>query len=131
MANAIRFPKLANQYVGVYGTLKSGFSNHSLLGDSPLVDEGWVMGISLYDLGPFPGATRSDSEQPVFVEVYAVDDDTLAALDHLEGYNPDSPHSSLYVRQQMQLEAGPSCWIYLYNKPIDGYLRLDDGIWTG
>lgn len=129
MANHCLHRKSAYESVAVYGTLKSGCSNHSLLADSLRVDEGWILGLSLYHLGLFPAATRSKSEQPVFVEVYAVSKDTLEKLDHLEDFDPQSPETSLYVRTRMRVEGGTSCWIYLYNRPVAGYPLIEDGIW--
>lgn len=86
-----------DELVGVYGTLKRGHSNHSVLGDSPLVDEGWVKGLALYDIGPFPCAVLEKHPQPVFVEVYAVSKAVLAKLDNLENYYPDDIANSLCV----------------------------------
>ena len=54
----------------------------------------------------------------IYVEVYAVSPSTLQALDELEGFLPNQPESSLYIRELLFLESGPSCWVYLYNQKI-------------
>ena len=131
MTPSSMFPHAGQEQVAVYGTLKKGFSNHILLADSPLVDEGWILGLSLYDLGPFPAAKRSHSPQPVFVEVYAVTAATLRRLDELEDYYPDSPQTSLYVRKRMQVEGSSSCWVYIYNRSVAHHPLIEDGIWLG
>ncbi|WP_289131820.1 gamma-glutamylcyclotransferase family protein [uncultured Spongiibacter sp.] len=115
--------------VGVYGTLKRGFHNHDVLGNSPLIDDGWIRGLSLYDLGPFPGARRATYESLIYVEVYAVSPSTLQALDELEGFLPNQPESSLYIRELLFLESGPSCWVYLYNQSIEGAQAIVEGVW--
>ena len=77
----------------------------------------------LYDLGQFPGAVfDADAATLVHGEVLqlAADATLLKQLDEYEGYNPDSPAASLFVRER-QLIALPDgkslpCWVYLYNR---------------
>lgn len=120
-----------DELVGVYGTLKRGQPNHSVLGDSPLVEEGWVKGLALYDIGPFPCAVLEEHPQPIFVEVYAVSKAVLAKLDKLENYYPDDITNSLYTRKHMQAIDGASCWIYLFNEDIKGLPFIQTGVWLG
>ena len=69
--------------IAVYGTLRRGCGNHSLLEDSTFLFEGIVDGV-IYSLGGFPGY-KSAPAGNVIVEVYEVDDATLARVDRLEG----------------------------------------------
>jgi gamma-glutamylcyclotransferase (GGCT)/AIG2-like uncharacterized protein YtfP len=116
--------------VGVYGTLKKGYPNHRYLNQSKLVDEGWIDGVQLYDLGPFPAAVKG-GENPVYVEVYEVNEDTLPRIDHLEGFNPSTPESSMYIRRQVSTFEGIRCWVYFYNGDTSKYPVLADGVWYG
>ena len=68
--------ELRNFLVAVYGTLKRGYSNHTLLHGADFIADK-------------PGVGKN-----VKVEVYLVDKDTLEALDMLEG------HPDWYERKQ-------------------------------
>lgn len=83
--------------------------------------------LSLYHLGPYPGAIREPSGG-VRVEVYAVTDPVLRVLDDLEDYFPERPHSSLYIRETMDTCHGPA-WVYIYNRPVKTIQRLSSGSW--
>jgi gamma-glutamylcyclotransferase (GGCT)/AIG2-like uncharacterized protein YtfP len=107
--------------VAVYGTLRAGFGNHSLLGDSPLVGVGRTVREFTMLAAGFPVCLvdADDAGLPptqVVVEVY----DTGAAsspasiirrLDNLEG------HPDWYERKEIQvvLESGDevTAWMYL------------------
>ncbi|WP_339677940.1 gamma-glutamylcyclotransferase family protein [uncultured Zhongshania sp.] len=130
---AIQFNQLRDNgtLVGVYGTLKDGQPNHHLLGDSMLVEEGWLAGLALHDLGPFPGAVIEANEQPIFVEVYSVSDAVLAKLDKLESYDPNNINDSLFIRKYFSNSDGLDCWIYLFNEDTNNYPLINTGIWVG
>lgn len=99
----------------VYGTLRTG--------KGPTVRIPGVM----YDLGWFPGVKldRSTNVGPTFVaERIEVSDDRLKRFDKYEGYRPDDPEGSLYVRVPV-LDG----WIYEYNRPVAGNLVIEDGDW--
>ena len=121
----------SGKQVGVYGTLKGGQPNHHLLGGSMLVEEGWLNGLVLYDLGPFPGAVIEANEQPIFVEVYSVSDAVLAKLDKLESYDPNNINDSLFIRKYFSNSDGLDCWIYLFNEDTNNYPLINTGIWVG
>ena len=85
--------------VAVYGTLKMGYGNHRLLEDAMF--EGEAVTAKKYpmvDNGYFPYLFNEDGGDHVKVEVYAVDADTLARLDALEGV--DSGH---YYREEVEV----------------------------
>jgi len=102
------------QKVYVYGTLRPG---KGLTVDVPGL---------LYDLGSYPGAVlegpgfnRSFKAEPVIV-----DDEMLKRLDAYEGYRPDSPENSLYLRQPFN-----NGWIYTYNYDLVGRRVIESGDW--
>jgi gamma-glutamylcyclotransferase (GGCT)/AIG2-like uncharacterized protein YtfP len=102
--------------VGVYGTLKRGRSNHGVLAGARYVGRCRLREITLYDVGPFPGAKLRKS-QGVNVEVYDVTDQVFARLDALEGYKPRAPAAGEYDRRQLETPFGP-VWIYIYNPDV-------------
>ena len=103
-----------SELVAVYGSLREGFGNHSLLGDSQLKSEEVLEGeYTMLHLGGFPGVVL-EGTTPITVEVYEIDEDTFSRLDMLEGY------PSFYNRKQVETRAGMA-WIY--------YLHCNDE-WT-
>lgn len=113
--------------VAVYGTLKRGGSNSGLLKCARYIGEDWLTDLTLYDLGPYPGALIEPSAG-VKVEVFEVNDQGLEQLDRLEDFFPDAPGESLYLRQQMTTRHG-SAWVYIYNRPVASHRRLVSGNW--
>ena len=85
--------------IAVYGSLRKGLSNHSVLGPSKLVATEWLNGnYQMLDLGAFPGVVSCSDEKlkhPIKVEVYEVTCARLARLDSLEG------HPTFYERQDV------------------------------
>jgi len=70
--------------VFVYGTLKSGFSNHYLLdGCEYLGDAATVPTYKMIENG-FPVIMPDPGGKPLAGEIYTVNDETLARLDQLE-----------------------------------------------
>lgn len=92
-----------NRYVFVYGTLKRGGHNHSVLGHSKFISDGVTEELfTMYD-GPFPIVTdevREGYSGHVEGEIYLVDDEEVwKALDILEGV----PY--LYIRKDVKVDA--------------------------
>lgn len=75
--------------VAVYGTLKRGRNNSHILRGERFVGTDWMPKLSLYHLGPYPGAVEEPSTG-VRVEIYEVKDSTLKILDELEDFFPDA-----------------------------------------
>lgn len=113
--------------VAVYGTLKRGYSNHHLLDKACYIGPDTLTSLTLYDLGPYPGALAKPSTG-VSVEVYAINEPLLAMLDELEGYDPGADKASLYQRRKIQTRHGLA-WVYLYNRPVRSRQRIADGSW--
>ncbi|MGF1714822.1 gamma-glutamylcyclotransferase [Photobacterium chitinilyticum] len=110
--------------VFVYGTLRTGQSNHSFLGKaSKLGACQLVSGYSLFNLGCYPGAKKSiSSHTPLYGEVYDVDSNTMALLDQLEEY------PELYTRELVDTEFG-AAWIYLYCLSVIDLPLIHSGDW--
>ena len=118
-----------NHLVFVYGSLKSGRSNHNAyLGASDMLGRGYMEGLyDLIDLGWYPAVLRREDGQPtrIYGEVYEVDEDTFYSLDLLEG------HPDYYKREQVNLADGTRVWTYFLP---EGYRDsaesvVDNGCW--
>ncbi len=110
--------------VFVYGTLRQDEVNHDLLVRARFVGEARTEPcFELFDLGPFP-AMSTGGETAVLGEIYAVDDATLARLDHLEG------HPRLYQRTQIRLDDGQEVKAYLMDRArMHGRVLIPSGDW--
>jgi gamma-glutamylcyclotransferase (GGCT)/AIG2-like uncharacterized protein YtfP len=122
------------ELVFVYGTLMGGFDRRRHAGIETrmrFVGRGWIPA-ALYDLGLFPVAIPAPGSR-VWGEIYEVEDDpsVLAKLDEIEGFRPNDPDSSLYVRAQstVTLEDGTeqTTWVYFFNAPLGRAERIESG----
>lgn len=112
------------QLVFVYGTLKRGHHNHSVLGNSRLVGN-WTTEpkYKMYDLGSFPGVVYP-GDKSIKGEIFEVNDETMVRLDNLEGY----PH--LYGRFMIETDYGPA-YIYIFNMKSGRYYNeIAEGDWV-
>ena len=117
-----------------YGTLMTGFDRRRRAGIDSLLDyigRGYIRA-ALFDLGIYPAAVP-DPEGVVWGEVYrAVEPDrVLAGLDNIEGYCPEQPEVSLYLRAEVPVayEDGRTdlVWTYFYNAPLGRAERIASG----
>lgn len=113
--------------VAVYGSLKRGLDNYHLLEDAEFRGCDILRTITLYDLGPYPGA-KGQSSDGIEVEVYSVTALQLRQLDLLEDYLAETPDKGMYDRQLFQTRFGQA-WIYLYNPPVSGLVPITKGSW--
>ena len=113
--------------LAVYGTLKKGFGNHALIEHLQFVGSDSLTQISLYDIGPYPGA-RLEASSGIEVEVYIVTPSELARVDILEEFDPRDPERSLYTRELLRTRFG-TAWVYLYQGEIDNKPCLRSGAW--
>ncbi len=84
----------------------------------------------LFDLGDYPGLRPGEAQ--VIGELYALlDPRVLEVLDEFEGFDPDRPRESLYLRERVDLiePAGTRAWVYHYNHVPDASLRIVKGDW--
>ncbi|WFE71554.1 gamma-glutamylcyclotransferase [Halomonas sp. M1] len=113
--------------VAVYGTLKHGHRNHHWLNGAEMLGQDHLTEITLYDLGPYPGAQLTPSTG-VVVEVYAINADQLARLDELEDYLHHSPAKGMYDRTVLTTQYGDA-WCYIYNPTVDATSLIKSGKW--
>lgn len=97
------------------------------------VGAGFMRG-SLYDLGGYPGASATPKKNSVVRgEVYSLEnpEEALRELDRYEGVDPSDPNGSEFRRvlKLVRLSSGRNtrAWVYLYNQPTEGRLRIDSG----
>ncbi|OLO03931.1 gamma-glutamylcyclotransferase family protein [Salinicola socius] len=113
--------------VAVYGTLKRGLRNHHWLDGAEFVGEDILTSVTLYDLGPYPGA-RAETSRGVEIEVFRVDADCLEGLDRLEDYRVAQPTAGDYDRA-IYTTAHGLAWLYLYNRDVAGCPVIREGGW--
>jgi gamma-glutamylcyclotransferase (GGCT)/AIG2-like uncharacterized protein YtfP len=123
--------------VFVYGTLRQGDSRNGILHESACLSlNATLKGYEMYDLGAFPAIIKQKGSQ-VQGELYQIDEETLKALDYIEGHRPANPESSFYrrVAVQAQTEEGESlpCFTYILNDASElrthKVRRIDSGDW--
>lgn len=115
--------------VSVYGSLKKGHINHSLIHGSQYIGDETISGLKMYDLGLFPGVVKDkDQDNFVLVEVYEVSSETLKALDTLEGYDENDIENSFYKRITIRTQWGKT-WFYLFNRNIRNAKEIISGSW--
>ncbi|OEH84555.1 hypothetical protein BHU72_08590 [Desulfuribacillus stibiiarsenatis] len=122
-----------NQHlVFVYGTLRAGQENHSLLKDAMLIDaDAWAHGIMYNTTLGYP-AVYDDFENFVYGELYQVSDSELQVLDELEDYHGDSQYNEyMRVKKDIYTKQGiQEGYVYLYNLPVTTEMhRIDTGDW--
>lgn len=127
-----------SDYLFVYGTLQPGLAPAKvahLAAKLRPVGKGYVRG-ALYDLGGYPGAVpdpRADSIVAGTVMELPEDTGLLRRLDTYEGFHPESPETSEYIRmrQTVELDDGRTleCWFYRYNRQLRGAPRVEGGLW--
>jgi gamma-glutamylcyclotransferase (GGCT)/AIG2-like uncharacterized protein YtfP len=100
-----------------------------------LAGTGWMRG-RLFDTGSYPAAVLTDDpEEQVHGELYRVVGNSagelLELLDRYEGYLPEAPERSLFLRQRTRVtrqdgEPVPA-WVYSYNGATDRLRRIMSG----
>jgi gamma-glutamylcyclotransferase (GGCT)/AIG2-like uncharacterized protein YtfP len=122
-------------HVFFYGTLMTGFNRpgrqrvDSIL---ELTGRGRIRA-ALFDLGIYPAAVPSDDDSTVRGEVYCMRDvaAVLSTLDEIEGFRPNEPERSLYMRvlTTVTLDDGRElpAWAYFYNAPLGRAERISSG----
>jgi len=117
-----------------YGTLMSGFKRPGRtrvdLALEPL-GHGSIHAL-LFDLGIYPAATPApDSRVRGEVHRMLEPENVLHALDEIEGFRPEQPDASLYLRAEapVSLDDGrvEQAWVYFYNAPLGGAQRIESG----
>lgn len=118
-------------YVLVYGTLRQGGYNHSLMGEAELLTSLKLAGFKMVSLGSYPAIYMdSQAEELIHAELYAVDATIFARLDRLEGY------PEFYNRSQVEVSLTNgqpiNAWIYHMSKQeLSGKEKVKGGDWLG
>ena len=109
--------------VFVYGSLKTGFGNHRVLGDNEPLREDQTLnaGWNMFSMGGFPGIVPGS--QYISGELYEVDDSILERLDWLEG------NGHFYTREVVPLASGVDAWMYVL-PPQEGRNNSQDRVHT-
>jgi gamma-glutamylcyclotransferase (GGCT)/AIG2-like uncharacterized protein YtfP len=110
-----------------YGTLRQGHAPVEIASSverlSPL-GRGVARGRCI-DLGAYPGAIFDDTGDEIEGEVYDVPNDSIwAELDAYEGFEPENPAASLFIRKLLTVRridgtGDVLCWAYEYNGAED------------
>ena len=118
-----------NKFVFVYGSLKKGFYNHSLLSSSRLIGVAKTLEkYCMIDMGSFPGVSITEEVSVISGEVYEVSEEEFERLDMLEGY------PSFYNRKKVKVIIGYAemeVWMYYLNNSRDWSknFALKSGVW--
>lgn len=122
------------KHILVYGTLRSGQCNHSLMKDAGAtqVTTVRVPGYDLYKLGWYPGI-RPNPQNKVGVEceLYEFDGsrENLNKLDYYEGFIETEPEMSLFLREKVNVN-GTDAYVYEYGRDPGGRaVKIEDGVW--
>lgn len=112
-------------YLFAYGTLRPDCAPAEIAAAVARlrpVGHGFLRGW-LYDLGDYPGAIPDPaSPHRIAGAIFRVPEepDLLCQLDEYEGFDPQSPGTSLFVRvlQAVELAGGSTlnCWVYVFNR---------------
>ena len=117
-----------------YGTLMSGFKRPGRARLDPKLQpegRGWIPA-ALFDLGIYPAAIPA-ADGRVWGEVHRMldTDAVLSALDEIEGYRPNEPDQSLYMRVETPVTFddghATTAWAYFYNAPLGRAQRIESG----
>ena len=109
--------------------------HHELARRTRLACTGWIAG-RLFDTGSYPAAIPAASpSERVHGELYEIAPaqapELLALLDRYEGYLPDTPGRSLFLRQRTLVARKDRepvrAWVYVYNGTTDRLRHITSG----
>jgi len=123
----------------LYGTLVPTLAPSGIAPSVARLGSGWTARVPgrLYDLGTYPAAVPDTSWDGwihglVFADPHP---DILDALDVYEGFDPQNPGRSLFVREICEAELRPGAtvpsWIYAFRGPVGASRLIADGRYTG
>lgn len=115
-----------------YGSLRSEFPTLDELkirSQLRFLDKVYLPG-QLLHLGEFPGLIEGPGR--VEAELHESDDEhVLHVLDAYEGYFPERPEESLFLRREVFLkDAGCHAWVYFLRVAPAHPIPIPDGIWS-
>jgi len=97
-----------DKLIGVYGTLRKGESNHSVLGNSEFIKTISLAGYKMFRLSGFPTVIKGGLEDSIVVEIYRIRNHRLSnEIDLLEGFDRNFPNSkdNLYTVRLFRIES--------------------------
>jgi gamma-glutamylcyclotransferase (GGCT)/AIG2-like uncharacterized protein YtfP len=110
--------------VFVYGTLRSGASNHWRMKDSRFLGHATARG-QLFQIDWYPGAIFAPNDPNQIVgEIYDVPDSVLGELDQFEGQEYERVRVTAKVDDRYE-----QAWAWNYRLPIDEQKRIPSGDW--
>ena len=124
------------KYLFAYGTLAAPNAPSEIAATVKrlkCVGEGFIHG-RLYDLGEYPGAVLS--RQPadkVFGKIFELpaDPELLDRLDAYEGFEPQQPNKSLFIRKRTSIQRPNrdtlTGWVYEYNGNVRSEREIKNG----
>ena len=117
-----------SNYLFAYGSLQPGCAPAEIADVAAKlrpIGAGFVHG-ALYDLGRYPGAVPDASAKGrISGTVLQLPEDAsvLRQLDEYEGFDPQAPEHSEFVRMRLPVEMATGgtmdCWVYRYNRHPD------------
>lgn len=115
--------------IAVYGSLREGLYNHSLLSDAKYIGAFTSDPIfSMYDLGHFPAIVNKGNFTVEF-EVYAVNKKEAEQVDSLEGYTGND-ENSWYKKGVIDTPFGKAFYYY-FDKDSNDKMKESDLIASG
>lgn len=124
--------KKNNNLVAVYGSLRKGQGNHSVINNKNSKFLGEFQTNPIYNLfaisSGFPGL-KENGATSVVMEVYEVTDDVLESINILEGYDSNSDNNTFYNRIKIPTPFGEA-YTYLYVPHACESLLIENGDWV-
>jgi|TARA_R110000772_G_scaffold62241_8_gene140040 gamma-glutamylaminecyclotransferase len=113
----------------VYGTLRSGLSNHHYMNGCKLIGKGKTNEKYKMTASGIPFVTNSEALTRVVVEAYEVPDNLLPSVDGLEGYNANDHEGSWYKRTPIKatLDTGEEIDASIYFNDDEGSTLIETG----
>ncbi len=109
----------------VYGSLKKGCFNHSLISENlrnKLIRKGFITGYKMYLLQSYPAIKSASSEDKIVVELYSLTDEVFDQIDDME-------QRAGYVSIESKDDAGKQGVLYIYNGKVKKENIIPFGEW--
>ena len=125
---------MKSTFLFAYGSLLSDDNEFAiyLKNNSKFYSAGKVKG-RLYDIGEYPGAVlTSEGDKYIYGDILKIDtpEKVFKVIDDYEGYGGEQswPNEFIRVLTDIETKSGAmSCWIYVYNLPVNGLRYIKDG----
>jgi gamma-glutamylcyclotransferase (GGCT)/AIG2-like uncharacterized protein YtfP len=115
--------------VAVYGTLREGYNNNGVLGESVKIGLGWTKDKYQMSANGIPFVHPNIELSPIRVEVYEVTPAQMPMVDRLESYNPQDHDGSWYKRvpTEITLDDGEDIEASVYFNEDEGVEIIKTG----